>query len=45
MMVGRFVEVCKKRGLEINADKSKVIVLGGEKGLGCEIRVDGARLE
>ena len=31
-MVGRFVEVCR-RGLKVNAGKSKVMVLGGEVGL------------
>ena len=30
--VGRFAEVCK-RGLKINAGKSKVMVLNGEEGL------------
>ena len=34
-MVGRFVEVCKKRGLKVNAGKSKVIVMDGEEGLEC----------
>ena len=34
VMVGRFVEVCGRRGLKINADKSSVIVLDGEEGLG-----------
>ena len=43
--VGRFAEVCRRRGLKVNAGKSKVIVLGGEKGLECEIFVDGMRLE
>ena len=28
-MVGRFVEVCRRRGLKINAGKSKVMVLNG----------------
>ena len=28
-MVGRFVEVCRRRGLRVNAGKSKVMVLGG----------------
>ena len=37
MMVGHFIEV--------NADKNKVIVLGGEKELECEIHADGVRLE
>ena len=32
MMVDHFVEVCRRRGLKVNADKSKVIVLGeGER--------------
>ena len=44
VMVGRFIEVCRKRGLEFNADKSKVTVLGVEEGL-YEIHVDGVRLE
>ena len=34
-----------KRGLKVNADKSKVMRLCGEDGINCEIRVDGARLE
>ena len=33
VMVGHFVEVCRKRGLKVNANKSKVMVLGGEEGL------------
>ena len=44
-MVGRFVEVCKRRGLKVNAGKSKVMVLGGEEGLECEVCVDGIRLD
>ena len=44
-IVGRFVEVCRIRGLKINASKSKVMVLGGEEGLECEVPVDGTRLE
>ena len=39
-MVGCLVEVCRRRGLKVNSDKSKVMVLGGEEGLECEIRVD-----
>ena len=42
-MVARFVELCR-RGLKVNAGKSKVMALGGEKGLECEICVDGIRL-
>ena len=38
-MVGHFVEVCR-RGLEVNARKSKVIVLNGKEGLECEVCVD-----
>ena len=30
-MMGRLVEVCRRRGLKVNADKSKVIGLGGER--------------
>ena len=43
-MMGRFVELCR-RGLIVNAGKSKVIVLGGEEGLECKVCVDGIRLE
>ena len=28
VMVGRFVEVCRRRGLKVNAGKNKVMVLG-----------------
>ena len=31
MMVGRFVEVCRGRGLKVNGDESKVIKLVREK--------------
>ena len=31
----RLVEVCR-RGLKVNAGKSKVMVLNGEEGLECE---------
>ena len=44
-MVVRFVKVCKRRGLKINAGKSKVMVMNGEEGLECEVHVDGVRLE
>ena len=44
-MVGRFVEVCRRRGLKVNAGKSEVMVMNGEKGLECEAHVDGVRLE
>ena len=42
--MGRFVEVCR-RGLKVNADKSKVMVLNEEEVLECDIYVDGIRLE
>ena len=32
-MLGRLVEVCRRRDLKVNAGKSKVMVLGGEEGL------------
>ena len=44
-MVGRFIEVCRIRGLKFNAGKSKVMVLDGEEGLECGICVDGLCLE
>ena len=31
VMVGRFAEVCRKRGMKVNASKSKVMVLNGEE--------------
>ena len=36
--------VCR-RGLKVNADKSKVMILGGKKGLKCESFADGEQLE
>ena len=41
VMVRRFAEVCKRRGLRVKAGKSKVMVLNREEGLGCEVHVDG----
>ena len=38
--MGRFAEVCRRRGLKVNAGKSKVMVLNGE-----EVHVDGICLE
>ena len=38
--MGCFVEVCR-RGLKVNAVKSKVMVLVGEEGLLCDVLVDG----
>ena len=33
MMVGRFAEACRRRGMKVSAGKSKVMVLNGEEGL------------
>ena len=44
-MLGRFAEVCRRRGLKVNAARSKVMVLNGEEGLECEVHVDGVRLK
>ena len=35
-MVVRFVEVCRRRSLKFNANKSKVMVLSGKEGLGLD---------
>ena len=45
VMVGRFADVCRRRGLKANAGKSKVMVLNGEEGLEWEVHVDGIYLE
>ena len=37
----RFVEVWRRRGLKVKAGKSKVMVLGDEEGLECEVCVNG----
>ena len=44
VMAGRSVNVCRRRGLKVNADKRKVMVLNGEEGLECELYVHGTRL-
>ena len=44
-MVRRFVQVCRRRGMKVKAGKSKVILLGGEEGLECEVCVGRIRLE
>ena len=36
---------CVEREDKVNTGKSKVMVLNGEKGLECEVHVDGIRLE
>ena len=40
VMVGRIVELCRRRGLKVNANKSKVMVMNREEGLECEVHVD-----
>ena len=40
-MVGPFVVVCKRRGLKVNAGKSKVMAMKGAEGLESEAHVDG----
>ena len=37
--------MCRRKGLKVNADKSRVMVLNVEVGLECEVRVDVMRLE
>ena len=44
-MVGWFVEMCRKRGLKVNAGKSKVMVMNGEEGLEFVVHVHGVHLE
>ena len=43
-MMGHFAEVCRRRGLKVNAGKNKLMMLVGEEGLECEVCVDGIRL-
>ena len=45
MVVRQFVEECIRRGLKVNAGKSKVIILNGEERLKCEVHVDRVHLE
>ena len=44
-VLGRFVEMYRKRGLKVNACKRKGIVLRGEEGLECEVSVNMIRFE
>ena len=44
-MVGRFVEMCRRRGLKVNVGKGKVMMLGEERVLECEVCVDEVCLE
>ena len=45
VMMGRFSEVCRRRGLKVYAGKSKVMVLNREEELECEVHVGGIHLE
>ena len=40
-MMGRFAEVCRRRGLKTNAGKGRVMVLNREERLKCKICTDG----
>ena len=44
-ILGRFVEMCKRRGLKANASNSKVMVPNGKEGLECKVCVDGMQLK
>ena len=44
-MVKWFLEVYRRRGLEVNAGKSKVMTMNGEEELECEVHVDEIHLE
>ena len=41
LVVGQFAEVCRRRGLRVNAGKSNGMVLDREEGLECEVHLDG----
>ena len=41
VIVECILELCRKRGLKVDTGKGKVIFLGGEEGLKCEVCVDG----
>ena len=44
MVVGRFVEMCRRRRLKVSAGKVKVMVMNGEEGLECEAGIHGRRV-
>ena len=44
VMVGWYVEVCR-RGLKVNAGKTKVMVMNGEERLDLEVHIDRVHLE
>ena len=45
MMVGHLVGVCRRKGLKVNADMTKVMVLQREEGLEHKFCVNGTQLE
>ena len=45
VMVERFIEVCRRGGLKVNAAKNKMMILNGKEGLECEIKVDRMQLK
>ena len=44
-IVGRFVDMCRRRGPKVNAGRSKVILLNGDEELESEVCVDEMRME
>ena len=40
-IVGRFTEVLRRRGLKVNAGKSKIMLLDEDERLECEVYVNG----
>ena len=44
-MVGCFVEVCRRRCLRFNADKSKVMVICREERMACDVLVNRVQME
>ena len=45
MMVVRFIEMCRRRALKVNAGESRVMVMNVEEEFDCELQIDGIRLE
>ena len=43
--MGRFVELCCRKVLKVSTGKSKVVGLGGEERLECEVCLDPIGLE
>ena len=44
-ILGRFIEMCRRRSLRVNPGKSKVVLLGEEERLECEVCMNGIRAE